>query len=67
MEITVNKQVYQVADICSVLYLLTSVLNIPDKGIAVAINQAIISKSRWESYVLHPGDQVIIIKATQGG
>ncbi|MEO6522890.1 MAG: sulfur carrier protein ThiS [Mucilaginibacter sp.] len=67
MEITVNQQIYQVTDVCSVQHLLTAVLNIPAKGIAVAVNQAIISKASWESHILHPGDQVIIIKATQGG
>jgi sulfur carrier protein len=67
MEITVNQQVYQVIDVCSVQHLLTTVLNIPAIGIAVAVNQTIISKTSWESHVLHPGDQITIIKATQGG
>lgn len=67
MEITVNQQIYQVTDVCSVQHLLTTVLNTPTKGIAVAVNQAIISKAIWESHILNPGDQIIIIKATQGG
>lgn len=67
MEITVNQQTYHVTAVCSVQYLLTVVLNTPAKGIAVAVNQAIISKANWESHILNPGDQIIIIKATQGG
>jgi len=67
MEITVNQQTYRVTTFCSVQYLLTVVLNTPVNGIAVAVNQAIIPKSNWESHILNPGDQIIIIKATQGG
>ncbi|GGE65703.1 sulfur carrier protein ThiS [Pedobacter psychrotolerans] len=67
MEITVNQQNYQVTEACSMQDLITVVLNAPTTGIAVAVNQTIISKTNWESYLLHSGDQVIIIKATQGG
>jgi sulfur carrier protein len=37
------------------------------KGIAVAVNNTVISKSDWNSYHLNPNDQVLIISATQGG
>ena len=67
MEITVNQEVYQVTDVCTVQQLLTIVLSTPAKGIAVAVNQAIIAKSNWDNHLLNPGDHIIIIKATQGG
>ncbi|MDN3580897.1 sulfur carrier protein ThiS [Mucilaginibacter flavus] len=67
MEITVNQQTYHVTDACSVQHLLTDVLKTSVKGIAVAVNQAIVSKANWEAQTLGPGDHVIIIKATQGG
>ncbi|HXI00034.1 MAG TPA: sulfur carrier protein ThiS [Sphingobacteriaceae bacterium] len=67
MEITVNQQAYQVTDVCSVQQMLTVVLNQLPKGLAVAINQTIVPKTNWESHILNPGDQIIIIKATQGG
>ena len=67
MEITVNQQTYQVTPVCSVQHLLTVVLNTTANGIALAVNQAIIPKSNWQSHILNPGDQIIIIKATQGG
>ncbi|WP_255353657.1 sulfur carrier protein ThiS [Pedobacter sp. R20-19] len=67
MEITVNQQHYQVTEACSMQDLITIVLNTPATGIAVAVNQTIIPKTSWEKQLLHPGDQVIIIKATQGG
>lgn len=67
MEITVNHQTYSVAVPCSVVQLLTAVLQIPGSGIAVAVNQSIVSKTDWSVYHLQPGDQVMLIKATQGG
>jgi sulfur carrier protein len=67
MEITINQEAYQVNSASSVLHILTDVLNLPSTGIAVAINHAIVPKAEWESHSLNPGDQIIIIKATQGG
>ncbi|ETZ21596.1 sulfur carrier protein ThiS [Pedobacter sp. V48] len=66
MEITVNQQNYEFNSPCSVEQML-SVINVQAKGTAVAINQTIISKSAWAEHTLKHGDQVIIIKATQGG
>ncbi|WP_027138045.1 sulfur carrier protein ThiS [Gaetbulibacter saemankumensis] len=42
-------------------------INYPEVGIAVAINQEIISKSNWSKQSLNSGDKVLIIQATQGG
>ena len=36
-------------------------------GIAVAINQKVIPRNQWESFILNPSDSVLVIKATQGG
>lgn len=67
MEITVNQQVFQVKDLCSVHEILSLIPDIPAKGLAVAINQTIVPKADWPAHVIQPGDQVMIIKATQGG
>ena len=37
------------------------------KGIAVAVNQNIVSKQQWGATTLVDQDQLLIIKATQGG
>jgi sulfur carrier protein len=37
------------------------------KGIAVAINNEVISKGAWEKHQLKENDKVTIIRATQGG
>ncbi len=37
------------------------------KGIAVAVNNIIISRNSWEEHLINDNDKIIIIKATQGG
>ena len=36
-------------------------------GIAIALNEKVISKSLWQSQLLTEGDSILIITATQGG
>lgn len=67
MEVTVNNQNYQLKDSCSIEQLLATIISTGTDGLAIAVNQTIISKSVWDTYLLNPGDQVIVIKATQGG
>jgi len=67
MEITVNQQTYQVTDVCNVQQMLAIVFDALPKGIAVAINQAIIPRANWADHQIGPHDQIVIIKATQGG
>lgn len=40
---------------------------ITQNGIAVAVNEKVISKTEWEKFQLKENDSVLIIKATQGG
>ena len=37
------------------------------KGITVAVNNAVIPKTEWQTKTLNENDKIIIIKATQGG
>ena len=41
--------------------------NLPTSGIAVAVNNRMIPRTEWDSYVLNEGDHIIIIKAVCGG
>jgi sulfur carrier protein len=36
-------------------------------GIAVAVNQTVLTKTEWADTALRPGDRVEIVSATQGG
>jgi len=67
MEITVNQQAYQVTDVCNVQQMLAIVFDALPKGIAVAVNQVIIPRANWADHLISPNDQIVIIKATQGG
>ncbi len=51
----------------STLDVLLNILKINTKGIAVAINNQIITKSAWSNTSLKENDNVTIIQATQGG
>ncbi|QDH80395.1 sulfur carrier protein ThiS [Echinicola soli] len=39
----------------------------PTRGMALAVNDQVIPKSEWDHYKLSENDQILIIKATQGG
>jgi sulfur carrier protein len=67
MEVTVNKQTYSVSEVCSLRQMLNTVFQQIGTGIAIAVNQEIISKNDWGHHLLKPGDTITIIKATQGG
>jgi len=67
MEISLNQQTQTVADNCSLQQLILTLLPQHQKGIAAAVNNAVIPKLNWENHLLHPNDTVTIIRATQGG
>lgn len=53
---------------CSTLEDLLKQENLVEQtGIAVALNQEVVSKNQWSSTSLSENDQLIIITATQGG
>ena len=67
MQVSVNNELIEVKDGANLIELVQSQDSIPDSGIAVAVNQEIVPQSLWESKVLNPNDNVLIIQATQGG
>lgn len=67
MEISINQQRTEIPDNASVEELVSTFFSNTTKGMAIAINQAIIPKSEWPVRLLNPNDKVILIKATQGG
>ena len=67
MEISINQQRTEIPERSSVEQLLLSLFKDPTKGIAIAINQAIVPKTEWPVRILHPKDKITLIKATQGG
>lgn len=66
MQINVNNQLMIVEPHLSIDALLKQ-LDQLEKGIALAVNREIISRSRWGGYFLNDGDDITLIKATAGG
>ncbi|AEE20631.1 MULTISPECIES: sulfur carrier protein ThiS [unclassified Dokdonia] len=66
INIKVNQTSYQFPAQVTLDQILTQ-LDISVSGIAVAINERIITRSHWVSTIPDDGDAVLIIKATQGG
>lgn len=67
MEIKLNNQIKTFPEPCTVGQLLDEVIPEKQKGIAVAVNSSVILKANWDSHFLADHDEVLIIKATQGG
>jgi sulfur carrier protein len=67
MEIILNNQPKEIVTQCSVQHLLNEMLGEKQKGIAVAVNNTVIPKTGWAAFLLNTKDDVLIIKATQGG
>jgi sulfur carrier protein len=42
-------------------------VDVAQKGIAVALNGAVVPRSEWAATMLKPGDSVEIVRARQGG
>lgn len=46
---------------------LATQLELPVLGVAIAVNNRMIPRKEWETYKLHEGDNLVIIKAACGG
>ncbi len=46
---------------------LAETLQMPDKGVAVAVNNQMIPRTKWPETILQENDQVVVIKAACGG
>jgi sulfur carrier protein len=67
LEVSINQQKFQLggngclADVLPLLQILQA------DGIAIAVNEVVISRSEWADYRLQEADRVFVIMATQGG
>ena len=65
MIVTVNDQELEVDQNTTVAALLES-MGVPDRGVAVAVNWAVLPRSEWDAAV-PPGTRVEVLTAVQGG
>ncbi|MBA2664887.1 MAG: sulfur carrier protein ThiS [Bradymonadaceae bacterium] len=69
MELHINgeKRRFSQSETINVSDLLDALAVEQRRGLAVAINERVIPKSRWSEFLVNDGDAVEIIRATQGG
>lgn len=67
MEVFVNNESESVTTGSSLQHLLEIKELVEQKGIAIAVNNEVVTKAEWKSTILLPSDKITVIKATQGG
>jgi sulfur carrier protein len=67
IEVFVNGEIRKVQSPTVVNELLADLQLDDRKGIAVAVNEEVLTKSQWQEILLKPFDKVVIIKAVAGG
>lgn len=67
MEIILNDQIQTVSESATLFEIVFTQLGEKQNGVAVALNNAVIAKNHWQTTQLKSNDQILIIKATQGG
>ena len=46
---------------------LATELSLPEKGVAVAVNNRMVTRNDWNQTVIKEGDNIVVIKAVCGG
>ena len=67
MQIIFNNQIKEIENACPLQHLLDEWPGEKQKGIAVAVNGQVIPKIDWHTHLLNSNDDVLLIRATQGG
>jgi len=65
MQLTINGDIFQTDK--QLISEIMAELNLPTQGIAIAVNEEVISKSNWSTFKVCENDKLLIITATQGG
>jgi sulfur carrier protein len=67
MNIRLNDKPHAIDNAATLTQLLGEVGLAERRGVAVAVNDAVVPRSTWASHSLAEGDRVLVIQATQGG
>lgn len=65
MNVTVNNKPVETG--ASTLKELALQLELPEKGVAVAVSNKMIPRSEWENFAITEGVSIIVIRASCGG
>ena len=66
MNIKVNGKEKALSEGASIAHLAHE-LQLPEKGVAIAVNNKMIPRPEWESFTIKENDSLIVIKAACGG
>ena len=66
MKISINDKPYTLLNSKSIQCICDD-LNFESTGIAIAVNNEVIPRKKWDDYELSDGDKVLVITATAGG
>lgn len=65
MNVTVNNKPVETG--ASTLNELAVQLELPEKGVAVAVSNKMVPRSEWENFAITEGVSIIVIRASCGG
>lgn len=65
MNVTVNNKPVETG--ASTLKELALQLELPEKGVAVAVSNKMVPRSEWDNFAITEGDSIIVIRASCGG
>lgn len=65
MNVTVNSKPVETG--ASTLKELALQLELPEKGVAVAVSNKMVPRSEWENFAITEGVSIIVIRASCGG
>ena len=63
----VNNTAHEAADNLLLIDLLAARGVTEPRGLAVAVNDAVVPRAEWPTHAVQPHDRITIIRATQGG
>jgi sulfur carrier protein len=66
-EVRVNGKVEPLGAATLAALLAEKIVDTGQRGIAVALNGAVVPRAAWSATMLRPGDSVEIVRARQGG
>lgn len=66
MKLKVNSKETEAKDGCTIAEL-ASQLALPERGVAIAVNNKMIPRTEWNKRILQPNDSLVVIKAACGG
>ena len=65
--VDVNNTAHEAADNQLLIELLAARGITEPRGLAVAVNDAVVPRAEWPTHAVQPHDRITIIRATQGG